>query len=142
MNRLTAHLALIAYLVGGWLLPATHHHGHDHAVQSAACCCIDDELVLPELTSDGHSHDGCCCDSENAISLAESEHDLTVGHSTDDCQGLCALCCAVTLIGQIADDSGLLSVPAGADDEPFQFGLACPLSPLCGGLSSRGPPTV
>jgi hypothetical protein len=142
MNRLTAHLALIAYLVGGWLLPATHQHGHDHAVQGSACCCIDDEVVLQESVTERHSHDGCCRGSENVAMLAASDHDLSLGHSSGDCQGLCALCCALNLTGQIADDSGLLSVLADADDEPLQFGLTCPLSPICGGLFSRGPPTV
>ncbi|WP_283434665.1 hypothetical protein [Neorhodopirellula lusitana] len=44
MNPWISRIALIAYVVGGWLMPALHHHDHSHAgIQPAA-----------------HPHSACC----------------------------------------------------------------------------------
>ncbi|MCM2374847.1 hypothetical protein [Aporhodopirellula aestuarii] len=164
MQRFTAQIALIAYVVGGWLLPAAHHHVHDHAKTSGACACVvaagidsnrdpDAESeafpTSPAPASHGHSHD-CCCDHSPESSVVESANadvdsssNLVVGHSTSsDCQGLCALCCSISVVGQVSDARAISIAPLTSTGTSRHAGLAWPLPPLCGGISSRGPPAV
>ncbi|EMI45421.1 hypothetical protein [Rhodopirellula sp. SWK7] len=152
MQRFTAQIALIAYVVGGWLLPAAHHHVHDHSAGGVVCECA--VVAIPPAappTPAPHtpgSHDtGCCCDHSaehpSADDHPESHSSLVAGQSNaDECVGLCALCCSISLVGQVGDSLAISFAPFASDDESRLKGLTFPLPPLCGGISSRGPPTV
>ncbi|EMI53752.1 hypothetical protein [Rhodopirellula sallentina] len=187
MQRFTAQIALIAYVVGGWLMPAAHHHLHDHSASGNACTCvvaantgapspdatsfgsvgsaafIGDPAITQGLThspietrdaSASKSHD-CCCDhaephvaqsdSSDGFDCCSSDHSpllLAANCSPEKNVGLCALCCAISMVGKECVQSPQSIAPAPSPERILLSGLSCPLPPLCSGLSSRGPPTA
>ncbi len=68
MNRFTAIVSLVAYLIGGWLAPALHHHHHDGVL------CHHAEHVSQQTQPDD------CFDSKPSRSRECCEHDRSRGH--------------------------------------------------------------
>ncbi|EMI19370.1 hypothetical protein RMSM_03706 [Rhodopirellula maiorica SM1] len=169
--NLASRIALIAYVVGGWLLPAMHHHpGHSHAFDggpASSMCCSDHgcEAALPTLDSPQNdvSQSGeasSCCHNHGDNVAAASDADPAQAHSPfqgDEsnailyavdsgdphaCIGLCALCAAQSLIGQ-TDTHSVSSVGENTlVGRIGSTGIGWPLRVQRGGISSRGPPAI
>jgi len=100
---LVSRLTLIAYLVGGWLLPATHyhaHHGHEacyHFVASHSdATCGQSENEDAEISSRCCGHTEQCETASDAPPREINEYcSAAPQHLT--CSGLCALCSARSL---------------------------------------------
>jgi hypothetical protein len=119
---------LIAYLLGGWLLPAAHHHVHHVETQLSA------------------SQESCGCATHEAPAEHDHESESTGDPAIDSlkinsCDGLCALCvtrslCSPALI--------LVSVSDAANSAPANFTAAPHVLPSGVGSQnlSRGPPVV
>ena len=161
-----SRIALIAYVVGGWLLPAMHHHkGHSHAQHvgpASSTCCSDQgcEATVPTLDSpqdDGsqccHDHDHCDVAAVSNIASAQKHHPFQRGecsavlYAVDSgephaCIGLCALCAAQSLVGQTATDSACSLGEIALVDRIGLPGVQWPLRVQRGGISSRGPPAI
>lgn len=129
-----SHLALLAYVIGGWLLPASHFHTHhDHM----AC-----HVELDSAPADASSCcEHACCEADSDVSANAS---LVVfdGSSIHNCDGLCALCVARTLASTAKPILNHLGV---CDDSDRSIGLAestiVPPLPTREHLS-RGPPVI
>ena len=114
MQRLTAALTLIAYLIGGWIAPAIHHH-HSGGMSADSSCRVACAHVSSQHRSDGSR---ACQRPANASSCQHSHGPVaTTGIEGDTggtdrpssgraafrdgvlggCSGLCALCIARTL---------------------------------------------
>ena len=144
VNFWTPRIALIAYVMGGWLLPALHHHDHSHRGShdhGVACHWpqITDEVIAEPTDC------GCGCDEEatgKPARIAGSDHRMVGGQTPSDCVGLCSLCVATTLLATSCQTDAL-SVGLVCDVFLATGGrLAWPWQPLPGGLSSRGPPAA
>ncbi|TWU26957.1 hypothetical protein Pla52o_08130 [Novipirellula galeiformis] len=166
--NLVSRIALIAYVVGGWLLPAMHHHhGHSHhSGASQAGCCAELECERPAAVSVADSRDGESkgCDHHHDGSSHADDHARSCSGGTssngsfaDDtnailfavnsshshaCLGLCALCSAQSLKGE-----AVAVVACSVDQGPVcgrvvSTGIHWPLSVQPGGISSRGPPAI
>jgi hypothetical protein len=138
----TARIALLAYLVGGWLLPLAHRHTN-HAIATVA----SGAAVAGAAPHCCH-HDAVPAEAE--VSQPPAEPPPGVGrltaaaeHSSHHaCGGPCALCVARTLaswkpVGIAPAHSSPLSTDAGPLPEPP------PLQTLLFGVRSvRGPPAI
>ncbi|WP_345327059.1 hypothetical protein [Novipirellula rosea] len=170
--NLASRIALIAYVVGGWLLPAMHHHpGHSHTQLGGAAgstCCSDHgcdaALATPDSShGDGsHADDGSqCCHHHDRCDVAPTSHSApsaALTHSPADqshsvlyavdsgdphaCIGLCALCAAQSLIGQTVANSSSSIGEITLVDRIGSTGIGWPLRVQRGGISSRGPPAI
>ncbi|QDT13596.1 hypothetical protein K239x_56160 [Planctomycetes bacterium K23_9] len=161
LNRLTARIALIAYLMGGWLLPMTHQHGDGcgHAghwfaeITATQAWHLAGHQHAPDSSpsGDSHTHHGCSHDHSHPCASAESiikilraaggKQVLREGASSPT-QGLCALCVARTL-----SSSNPASAPHSAFSDCVVFlprlaSVASPLSVLSCGNGPRGPPAI
>jgi hypothetical protein len=98
-----SRLTLIAYVVGGWLLPATHYHAHhDHGPCHHAhhhSAATHAEQTCEQSESDKSSR--CCGHTEHCEAASDAPQ-----RATDEnywasqqlaCSGLCALCSARAL---------------------------------------------
>ncbi|WP_153558993.1 hypothetical protein [Roseimaritima sediminicola] len=79
-RRLIASIALLGYLLGGWLLPATH----DHAAHSGDACGHVHTVVAtatPGSEASAGSGQDCCCHDQHSDSAATgtSEPDKVSG---------------------------------------------------------------
>ena len=144
MGRITARIALLAYVVGGWFLPAIHHHGPscDHgAVSHSTIVAVETEIAW----ASAHQ----CCDHDHCHVSNEIDHnvdpvDLAVhpGHSHVSDVGLCALCSARSLTATPTFDLAYLSSETCLGESP---GICCsgaPLAVILGSHSPRGPPAT
>lgn len=137
-----SRLALIAYLVGGWLLPAMHHHAHPVAATGTTACHHHDH---------GHRHEGD--HTVAAASVARSSCSSSAADSpltppaidarqpgSHDHSGTCHLCAA----SSIAKTSALI-VPVCVVSNP-PCGEVCESDTVSlvgvwiGASSPRGPP--
>lgn len=147
--RPTAHLALIAYVVGGWLLPATHHH-------SGSCAAHAHGTVAPEADtapdSDSHGHSAGqrhACDHDHAAEPADTQQceasslpawkSLTHDHL---CVGLCALCAARTLSPVRSSTQTIASQPVHRLRTKLVEGPLWPMPGHDSSQYSRGPPNA
>ena len=122
LQRLTANLTLIAYLIGGWIAPAIHHHHGGGGTSAVSTCQVDcfhgssqhpsDESQVfqssASVASCQHSHgpgdatgDTEAGDTEAGDTEAgdrpSSGPDAIRNGGAVGCSGLCALCIARTL---------------------------------------------
>lgn len=95
LSRITASIALVAYLLGGWLLPAVH----DHAAHGEHLSC--EHAHTAETSQAAHSHphsdaDHDCCHAAtpDAGDLDEQGHSTSLAQHSPliSCDGLCVLC--------------------------------------------------
>lgn len=127
-----SRFSLIVYLVGGWLLPAAHHHVHSHQQSH------DEELVVSECGCSGHSDVTKQAEDESA---KDSSLQWVTGSHLDACDGLCALCTARSLT------STTIRGNSGSFDSSPVLNLK-PVEPdfrpnwICSVHNSRGPPTI
>lgn len=159
MNRVTARIALIAYMLGGWLLPATHHHGsscdHTHAgVCDSQHAGHSAEAVLTLSSAEHHHH---CDHDHGACSSSHGSHQRDAGQklvdqeltgaativysgTTLNCDGLCALCVASTLSSTRSDrlHHAVLTGTATGSHRLLDLNLSLPSVPSS--YSPRGPP--
>jgi hypothetical protein len=144
LSRYTTQIALIAYVVGGWLIPAAHDHGAHafggkgrHHVHGHTC----------RHAHEGHEHDTFepeHCDSHRHGSegTGSSIQWKSAPPSSGPCLGLCAICSARTL--SKARPDGLIL----AGREAAVVSRAAVVEPMwslpeTGGVHfSRGPPTA
>ncbi len=112
MHHWVARLTLVAYLIGGWIVPSIHHHGsHGHGshgvgspLSHAACESTPHATsqVVNTSTTENSGH-GCSCDHHFVSTTKQSGESVSQisiessssGHS--DCFGLCAVCSARSL---------------------------------------------
>lgn len=141
-----SRLTLIAYLVGGWLLPAAHFHAHhDHAVchndvaSHASATCEDAE------SDDHQSH--CCGHSDRCETASDAPARQIGKHFSEAqphpvCNGLCALCSARTLtsttLKQAVNQFGLCD---GSQGVIYFYPPLLPHAPASEHFS-RGPPEI
>ncbi|TWU50996.1 hypothetical protein Poly51_42890 [Rubripirellula tenax] len=93
-------LTLIAYLVGGWLLPASHFHAH-----SAVACQGSSHVHSTGCDHDhGHDHPHVESSEDDSADLSSESSNALAGGLigqravSDHCHsGLCAICAARTL---------------------------------------------
>ena len=153
-------------MVGGWALPALHHHGDSCTHASHLACPAGDIAQHSHLHGDhehyGHSessgdlnhsdHDHQSCShhhvvanqasgTENSTAQDSPSQPIAVyGQDSWGCDGLCALCVARTLT---TTQSGQLLIVSFGDVsvKTHVLGdLACDLKSLEGCHSPRGPP--
>ncbi|WP_146581081.1 hypothetical protein [Neorhodopirellula pilleata] len=144
MTVWTSRIALIAYVLGGWLLPALHHHDHaDSGSDRHGIACHPSQTAGGEVvaaTDCGCSHEHQPVDESPKTTAAE--HDLVNGHSHSDCVGLCSLCVATTLLAtSYLPDAMRVGLVCDRSLSPCR-NQAWPWQPLPGGISSRGPPAT
>jgi len=135
-----SRLALIAYLLGGWLLPAAHYHAdHDHGT----CGHVAD------ASTDADAPHRCCVHAHDDDDGAEeSSHQdsrrphFSATESLLTCDGLCALCSARSLASPTWKQKSTSMAQRDPSDrvlfvEPA-FGPASPSREHFG----RGPPAI
>ena len=136
----TSRIALIAYLLGGWLLPAIHHHA-DH--QHGACQHV--AATSPSSESDhgccGHSHDHQH-ESDEASDESASDLQITSAAKLRTCDGLCALCSARSLTSTTLKQK--LTSLAGGDSCLIVHPIELDILPdsATGAHLTRGPPEI
>ncbi len=167
--NLVSRIALIAYVVGGWLLPAMHHHsGYSHAQlvgSASSTCCSGHGCEATFPTPDSHQDHGdgsqCCHDHDHCDVAAASNSAPSKIHTEDEaadqskavlyavdsgdphaCVGLCALCAAQSLIGQTVANASSSLGEITLVDRISLTGNGWPLRVQRGGISSRGPPAI
>lgn len=130
LNPWIARLALIAYLAGGWILPAVHDHRTAPKYSTAA--------AEPSCSACAH------CTSEHVRkttvghTAGESPESIT-GVDVHQCGGLCPLCVARTMTSQpISDSAKLWSAPLV--DQPRLIEAIADVEPILLNFSARGPP--
>lgn len=155
MQRFLTHLTLIAYLVGGWLIPAAHHHApqvvsHGHGLNASCCVSTDHHDAAPyqeavaDVPTACQSTDRCDCGHDAVAPQRMIDADIAVGSSQThphDCVGLCAGCVAQSLVGTHVGDQAEFT---WIDNSHGVF-LTDPgmvLSKRYGFALSRGPPAA
>jgi hypothetical protein len=96
-----SRLTLIAYCVGGWLLPATHYHAHhDHGARHHAHCHVEatQSAAICEQSEVDNSR-RCCGHTDQCETASDAPQHATVEYfwaasQQIACSGLCALCSA------------------------------------------------
>ena len=112
MSHWTSRIALLAYVIGGWLLPAMHNHHHtrvgDSSCARSSCCDLGvTSTDTPVHSFENESECENCCDQQHEAVVASVDFDaelskpirLTTGQQPDECKGLCLLCSARSLCG-------------------------------------------
>ena len=94
MEQTIRRIALFAYVIGGWLMPAAHHHVHASTSGSATCgshSAFHSHPCDPAGSCEKHQHDdnaGDCCGDAGACSTLPpgelSGHQVTACHQVDD----------------------------------------------------------
>ena len=151
MQHWVARLTLVAYLIGGWIVPSVHNHAsHGHGLHRVGSHgshsdCEATSQVANASAADGSGH-GCPCEHRHVSSakqIDESVSRLSIESSRSehsDCFGLCAVCSARSLTThRIVDPlpSILVLVVASVRVQDLLFADID-----CVGISlSRGPPT-
>lgn len=168
MTNRIAPIALIAYILGGWILPAAHYHsyhaqfdrfgdlaamhqhgvecGHSHGSQPEDGAQLDDG-VQPE-DRESIDQDGCdsafCGDSGCGEAVAKRSASTQYEPATfaDCCGGLCALCLARSLSSEFVpfEMANVRSHVASQGVAMASQNVPAGLSP--GSVSSRGPPII
>ena len=150
-----SRLALIAYLVGGWIIPATHRHDHAHQVPAGTHCAesVGSDSVQEDCGCQCHQASPVCVatqddlndpsqgDTESGDTETADAENLAQGSHAHPCEGLCAICAAVTLCATQEDlvNDGYRLNPIVGDRVYSPIYLTCEFH-LSGNLSSRGPP--
>ncbi len=142
--RYTAHIALIAYVLGGWLLPTAHHH-HAHwdgnHRQGEACPhthAADAHDGGQPITCHGHDHE-----QADAIHILVGEHRILAGEASErGCQGLCAICSARSLSSPRLRDGTLSLAATPIARESVITDPHWPILWHSGTHFSRGPPAI
>lgn len=155
MQRFLTHLTLVAYLVGGWLLPAAHHHAPSFVSDGQGlhdACCVStaaDHGADPHVTvADGstacEADTACDCPHDAVVHLPIIDTDTVIAPThthSHDCVGLCAGCVAQSLVGTHAwvqsEWAWLVHAEAVCLADP-----ALVLSERYGFALSRGPPAA
>jgi len=142
----TSRLALIAYLLGGWLLPALHRHDHAHHAVEA---CHEEVISSPSAhcCDHGHAHHSTTETGSEESESEKTEPDslepqVAAAHPVLLCEGLCALCSARS-IKSITFKQKPSSILANAP--PQRIVVIEPAFPLARAAHqhlSRGPPTA
>lgn len=155
MQRFLTHLTLVAYLIGGWLLPAAHHHAplivSDGQGLHDSCCvstAVDHGADSHETVLGGsiacESDIACDCSHDALVALRIIDTDTVVAPThthSHDCVGLCAGCVAQSLFGTHAwvQTEWAWLIPA---ERVCLADPALVLSELYGFALSRGPPAA
>ena len=156
MERFTALISLIAYLIGGWLAPLLHTHSdgtdchHQHSVagqhqqDAENQCCIHDHVAHgAEVHRDVPETDGLL-DHSTGSSASDSEptdHDeLLIASNAPTC-GVCVLCLARSSAKE-RHQSGLFALTLDQVTQSVQTIDAMHRSNFRSCPLSRGPPSV
>ena len=129
LNPGIARIALIAYLAGGWILPAVHDHRTTASYSTAT--------VQPSCSACTH----CKSEHESKTTVehtAGESSELFTGVEVHQC-GLCPLCVARTMTSQPISDSAKLWF-APLVDQPRLIEAIPDVEPILLNLSARGPP--
>jgi hypothetical protein len=133
----TSRLALIAYVLGGWLLPAAHRHVHHH--QHAGCQHADVAEQSPE------SRHGCCGDAHDAdpnAAVIASRLQVAAAPLVPVCEERCAVCAARSLTSSTIKPRPSLRACRDSRPCPRPTDPELPATTLCGEPLSRGPPAM
>ncbi len=152
-----SRIALIAYVVGGWFLPAIHHHSDplhtgmhnglaSHHHQSHCCssdcntdaCDADDSDDLENVALPP----GGTADLEVSLCSNDFNHSLIEGDSCESCIGLCALCVAQSLTSESICGRSINFEDKIPSNDIIGDALSLSLGRELGGISSRGPPSA
>ncbi|TWU65548.1 hypothetical protein V7x_10960 [Crateriforma conspicua] len=134
LHTWTRRIALIAYLVGGWLMPAAHHHGHGKCVLHAVC---SDGAVDQSGCGCEHGTVGCDDSSPSALSGQDRSY-WRVATAEDVCHGLCTLCVVRGMSGSheqsISAIQGVVAAQASGEftdrrQEVWRWGASPPRGP-------------
>ncbi|GEM_PF-5392509 len=91
MSRLTASIALLTYVLGGWLLPALHHHAEDACEHSSVT--HSSATHGEDLAAKRHA---CACPSETGSpeweTMGSPHMTAAPAVSLEECAGFCLLC--------------------------------------------------
>jgi hypothetical protein len=150
VQRKIASLSLIVYLLGGWLLPALHRHGHGDCGGNHAGSgyCEGFHTQTTPASHARHSHYSCKC-KPTADRLTESDEtrpqDLSScqvsgdGASASRSHGVCSICIAKNSPSVITLNRRLDFQREIIESQPIAIDLAIPKRrydlPF-----SRGPP--
>ncbi|QEG38305.1 hypothetical protein [Roseimaritima ulvae] len=95
LTRITASIALVAYLLGGWLLPAVH----DHDAHGEHIACEQAHAVEASHAAHPHPHpdadrDCCHATTPGAGDVEQHGHNASLAQHFPllSCDGLCVLC--------------------------------------------------
>lgn len=168
MQRWQAQLALVAYLLGGWIIPATHGPGSHGAAGHGVCShaahwhsVATDGAAQPTASADQPTavDDRDCCGDQvcgfaayrSSVRLAPSASDdtaLTAGlaswQAADSCHthaGLCAICVSQNHASPTVDAAIELHAETVVQWLPMAASQRFSL-PVVGVSLSRGPPAV
>jgi hypothetical protein len=147
MHRVTASISLIAYLMGGWFLPALHQHGASCRHADLRACESKDHSYLHFATHDKYG--GCCC-SQDAKHQAASDvvhtprsaekNSAVSGHEAHGCVGLCARCVARALTTTPTNHAQVLGIFDVVVGIQCVHDVSLDLDSPEGCRSPRGPP--
>lgn len=131
MKSWISSLALFAYVVGGWLMPAAHHH-HQGCSHTSIQISADSERA--DHHCHHHHHDDPQDDEDRSSPSA-----TVFGVSNHSHAGLCALCAARTLAKAEASIKTLIE--SDEQSHPSSFDVSHPSAwmTLRANLT-RGPP--
>ncbi len=103
-----ARLTLVAYLIGGWIVPSIHNHAsHGHGAHlvgshgTHAACAATNQVA--KATAAEASDHGCSCEHLHVSSTKQSDESVSLisiessSSEHSDCFGLCAVCSARSL---------------------------------------------
>lgn len=164
MQRGSAYLALVAYLVGGWIIPVahgvgshaacSHSTGHVHTAGHAVVAEVSSSVTAGDGVGLSAAERGCCQDHQCGFAAYRQakkpaqtpvdDADPMVWQSSSDCAhpvGLCAICVAQNHASPTVDL--LIALPAVeaviwlSAIPSQQLSLAAFDTYLC-----RGPPAV
>lgn len=154
MSSWTARIALIAYVVGGWLLPSAHFHGH-HAPSGFNACQLDPTSNHTKVGPACSHHGQDCNDSVFAKKRrehvshrrAEGSEDPGSGYAVNgspsqDLGGLCGLCLARSLAKSPGHTIVLSSNGQVPSPHAFQWHQKDVPAQRITGITSRGPPAI
>jgi hypothetical protein len=118
VQRKIATLSLIVYLLGGWLLPALHRHGHGgcKASHAESVCSEESHGHAASTTQSRHSHGACECEAtadcppksvEAGAKDAQFAWISDGGQTTSHEHGLCSICVAKNTASIVSLDQSL-----------------------------------
>ena len=146
MQRFLTHLTLIAYLVGGWLLPAAHHHAsqvetHSHAVGGSCCDSLAHQHLQLVLSECEPAH-ACGCEHDAAEHPTDADAFIEQSRThSHHCAALCAGCVAQSLVASQITDQAAWSFDVDAKSGVLAESCWLPAERYCFALS-RGPPAA
>ncbi len=163
LSHWVARLTLIAYLVGGWIIPSIHHHGghgiHGHGHGHTACASAthsndtrgdhvtgrSNAWTEPQVCGHGCEHSSVSTQDEPATGTGTQAYaassSAVESHDSDasGCGGSCAVCLARTLASERFCTTTLSIAIRVAERVELRDASSHPLD-LLGLAPSRGPP--